>query len=332
MDTRSATVAREPIDICKETAGRLYSSMFTIRRFEQNVGELYAAGDIPGFLHLYIGEEAVAVGVCSTLRTDDYICSTHRGHGHCIAKGARLDYMMAELFGRSTGYCKGKGGSMHIADLDIGILGANGIVGGGVPMAVGAGVGIQYKGEDKVSVSFFGDGATNIGPFHEACNLAATWQLPVIFVCENNSYAQTTPRSQHQRIKTVADRAGGYGMASVTIDGNNVIEVQKTLMQAVERARQGKGPTFVECNTYRWNGHWEGDPQPYRTKEEIEQWKLKCPIVGFKKHLLDNKILTEEDFVQIEKEVEDNMEQAIEFARKSPFPKAEEALEDIYTV
>lgn len=318
--------------LATEIAHKRYSTMFKIRRFEESVVQLYADGEIPGFMHLYVGEEAVAVGVCSALRTDDYISSTHRGHGHCIAKGGRIDYMMAELFGRRGGYCKGKGGSMHIADFSIGILGANGIVGGGVPVAVGAGVGIQYKGEDKVVVPFFGDGATNIGPVSEAFNLAAVWKLPVIFVCENNLYAQTTPQPEHQAIKHVAERASGFGIPSVTIDGNNVTEVYQTTAKAVQKARKGGGPTFIECQTYRWRGHWEGDPQSYRSLDEVQQWKPKCPIKRFKEELIENNVASADDLTKIEHQVEDEIQKAIEFARKSPFPQPQEALEDIYTV
>ena len=234
------------VSLSKKKAEEIYRTMVKIRRFDEVVGRLYADGEIPGFMHLYIGEEAVAAGTCATLRKTDYITSTHRGHGHCIAKGGRFDSMMAELFGRTTGYCKGKGGSMHIADLDLGILGANGIVSGGIPIAVGAGVGIQYKNEDGVVVSFFGDGATNVGQFHEACNLASTWGLPVIFVCENNQYAQTTPQIEHQKIHDVAKRALAYDMQSVIVDGNDVIKVYEAALEAVKKAREGEGPTFIE--------------------------------------------------------------------------------------
>ncbi len=317
--------------IDKNVAEGIYRSMVKIRRFDEIVIQLYADGEIPGFMHLYIGEEAIAAGVCAALRKEDYITSTHRGHGHCIAKGGRLDYMMAELFGRKTGYCKGKGGSMHIADLDIGILGANGIVGGGIPIAVGAGVGIQYKNEDRVVVSFFGDGATNGGLFHEACNLAATWEVPVIFICENNQYAQTTPQAEHQKIKDVSQRGRAYDIPSLAIDGNDVLKVYETTLEAIKRARNGGGPTFIECKTYRWRGHWEGDPQPYRTQDEVEKWKLKCPIVRFRKYLIDNNVIKLQDLKRIDKEIEHELEKAIEFARESPFPEPEEALDDVYT-
>lgn len=316
----------------EKQAKYIYRTMVKIRRFDEVVCQLYADGEIPGFMHLYIGEEAVAAGVCAALRKSDYITSTHRGHGHCIAKGGRLDFMMAELFGRKTGYCKGKGGSMHIADLDLGILGANGIVSGGIPTAVGAAVGIQYKGEDGVSVSFFGDGATNVGQFHEACNLAATWELPVIFVCENNQYAQTTPLAEHQKIHDVAQRALAYDMKSVIVDGNDVVEVYRVTAEAVERARGGGGPTFIECKTYRWRGHWEGDPQPYRTQNEVDQWKRKCPIIRYREYLTENTAISKGEQERIEREVEDELQKAIDYARKSPFPERNEALDDVYTM
>jgi pyruvate dehydrogenase E1 component alpha subunit len=306
--------------------------MVKIRQFEERVIQLYADGEIPGFMHIYLGEEAVAAGVCSALTKQDYITSTHRGHGHCIAKGGRLDLMMAELFGRKTGYCKGKGGSMHIADFDIGILGANGIVGGGLPIAAGTGAGIKYKGEKKICVCFFGDGATNIGSFHEACNLAATWELPVIFVCENNQFAQTTPRREHQKIKDVAKRAMAYDMPAFTVDGNDVVAVHEVANKAAEGARQGNGPTFIECKTYRWRGHWEGDPQPYRTAEDVARWKEKCPIKRFKRYLLTNNISTEKTLDGIADEAAIELEEAVKFARNSPMPDGEDAYSDIYTV
>lgn len=320
------------LSIDKKTAVELFRTMVKIRRFDETVIQLYANGEIPGFMHLYIGEEAVAAGVCAALNKSDYITSTHRGHGHCIAKGGRPDYMMAELFGRKTGYCKGKGGSMHIADLDIGILGANGIVSGGIPTAVGAAVGIQYQDDDRVAVSFFGDGATNVGQFHEACNLASIWELPVIFVCENNLFAQTTPRTEHQKIKDVAARASAYDMPAVTVDGNDVIEVYQASKEAVKRARDGGGPTFIECKTYRWRGHWEGDPQPYRTQDEVKEWKLKCPITRFRRYLIENKVMLKQDLESIDKIIEDELQKAVEFARISPFPEPEEALDDVYTI
>jgi len=317
--------------IDKNTSEAIYRNMIRIRKFDTTIIQLYADGEIPGFMHLYIGEEAVAAGVCAALRKEDLITSTHRGHGHCIAKGGRLDLMMAELFGRKTGYCKGKGGSMHIADFNLGILGANGIVSGGIPTAVGAAVGIQYKGEKRVAVSFFGDGATNVGQFHEACNLASLWELPVLFVCENNQYAQTTPQAEHQKIQNVADRALSYDMKSAVVDGNDVVEIYRVTAEAAERAREGTGPTFIECKTYRWRGHWEGDPQPYRTQDEVEAWKRKCPIIRFRNYLAENNMFREEELDTIDREVDAELRDAIEYARKSPFPEPEDALEDVYT-
>jgi pyruvate dehydrogenase E1 component alpha subunit len=320
------------VSIDKTTSESIYRNMVRIRKFDTTIIQLYADGEIPGFMHLYIGEEAVAAGVCAVLQKEDLITSTHRGHGHCIAKGGRLDSMMAELFGRKTGYCKGKGGSMHIADFNIGILGANGIVSGGIPTAVGAAVGIQYKGEKRVAVSFFGDGATNVGQFHEACNLASLWELPVIFICENNQYAQTTPQAEHQKIQNVADRALSYDMKSAVVDGNDVVEVYRVATEAVRKAREGKGPTFIECKTYRWRGHWEGDPQPYRTRDEVEAWKRRCPIVRFRSYLIENNVLSGEELDRIDAAVDAELRDAIEYARKSPFPEPEEAIEDVYSV
>ncbi len=317
--------------LTKEKAAEFYATMLKIRRFEERVMQLYADGEIPGFMHLYVGEEATATGICGALSSSDYITSTHRGHGHCIAKGGRLDFMMAELFGRRTGYCKGKGGSMHIADLGIGILGANGIVGGGIPIAVGAALGIQYREQAAVSVAFFGDGATNIGPFHEACNLAATWQLPVIFVCENNFYAQTTPIAEHQHIDKLASRAGAYGVAFEAVDGNNVVDVYRAALAAAGRAKAGEGPTFIESRTYRWRGHWEGDPQPYRTKDEVDQWREKCPIQRFRSYSAEHGLVESKACEEIERIVEQEIDDAVEFARNSGLPSPEEALDDVYT-
>ena len=255
----------------------LYASMYKIRRFEQEAVKLFHNKELPGWLHSYIGEEAVAVGVCASLNRDDYITSTHRGHGHCIAKGADLKRMMAELYGKETGYCKGKGGSMHIADFSIGILGANGIVGGGIPIATGTALASQYLEDGRVTVCFFGDGASNQGGFHESLNLASLWKLPVVYVCENNLYAETTPQADHQPIRDIADRAKSYNMPGVIVDGNDVFAVYEKANKAVERARAGRGPTLIECKTYRYRGHWEGDPEVYRTKEEVKEWKKRSP-------------------------------------------------------
>ncbi len=308
----------------------LYASMYKIRYFEQEAVRLFRNKELPGWLHSYIGEEAVAVGVCASLNRDDYITSTHRGHGHCIAKGADLKKMMAELHGKETGYCKGKGGSMHIADFSIGILGANGIVGGGIPIAAGAALASQYLGDGKVAVCFFGDGASNQGCFHESLNLASLWKLPVVYVCENNLYAESTPQADHQPIKDIADRAESYHIPGVIVDGNDVLAIYEEAGKAIERARAGDGPTLIECKTYRYRGHYEGDPEVYRTKEEIKEWKKRGPLKKFKKYLLGNDIAQSEKFSFLEKKIEDEIKDAIKYAQASPSPKPDSALEDLY--
>lgn len=308
----------------------MYTTMEKIRQFEWRSVELFKAGELAGFLHLYIGEEAVATGVCSLLNQDDYITSTHRGHGHIIAKGARMDKMMAELYGKITGYCKGKGGSMHIMDRNLGILGANGIVGGGIPIATGAALSSKLRNTKQVTVCFFGDGASNQGSFHEALNFASVFKLPIVYVCENNLYADSTPQREHQNIKDIAVRAKSYDMFSDIVDGNDVIDVYNKAKIAIERARNGEGPTLIEAKTYRWLGHSIGDAGVYRTKEEVEEWKLKDPIERFKKLLLKNKIATEKDFNEIDKEIEKELEEAVEFGRNSEKPELEIALQDVF--
>ncbi|MDI9568918.1 MAG: thiamine pyrophosphate-dependent dehydrogenase E1 component subunit alpha [Bacillota bacterium] len=314
----------------KEKLVWMYRKMVEIRIFESRVAELFAAGKIPGFVHLYIGEEAVAVGACANLKDTDFITSTHRGHGHCIAKGGRLDLMRAELFAKETGYCKGKGGSMHIADVEIGILGANGIVGGGLGIAPGAGLSAKMRGTDQVTICFFGDGASNQTTFHEGINLASAWKLPVIFVCENNQYGISLHQSRHQNITDIADRATAYGIPGVVVDGNDVMAVYEAVGEAVKRARAGEGPSLVECKTYRWRGHFEGDPQMYRPQEEIEEWKAKDPIPRFEALLAEMGVMTAEEAEAIRKEVAAEVEAAVEFAEKSPEPAPEAALEDLY--
>jgi len=308
-----------------------YRRMLLIRKFEYRVKDLFVEGKIPGFVHLYAGEEAVAVGVCANLRRDDYVTSTHRGHGHCIAKGADVKRMMAELFGKRTGYCKGKGGSMHIADFSVGMLGANGMVGAGLPLATGAGLSIKMRGTDQVAVCFFGDGAVDQGTFHESLNLASLWKLPVIFVCENNSYFESTHISRHLSAKTVADFAAAYRVPSVTVDGNDVVAVHSSVEEAVERARKGQGPMLIECITYRWEGHEEGEPwTTYRTMEEVEEWKKKDPIKRHGGLLLEKRVSTEEEIKRIEEQVDAEIKEAVKFAEESPWPKPEEALEDVF--
>ncbi|HHV08510.1 MAG TPA: thiamine pyrophosphate-dependent dehydrogenase E1 component subunit alpha [Firmicutes bacterium] len=314
----------------KEKLVDLYRQMLRVREFETKVTELFAQGKIPGFVHLYIGEEATAVGACANLRPDDYITSTHRGHGHCLAKGGDMKLMMAELFGKESGYCKGKGGSMHIADMDMGILGANGIVGGGLGIAPGAGLSAKLRGTDQVTVCFFGDGASNQTTFHEGINLASVWKLPVIFVCENNEYGISLHQSKHQRVADVADRAVAYGIPGVVVDGNDVMAVYEAVGEAVKRARAGEGPTLIEAKTYRWRGHFEGDPTVYRSDKELAEWKERCPIARFSKHLLDMDVVTEEELDKIKAEVDTEVEESVRFAEESPLPAPEEALEDVY--
>jgi TPP-dependent pyruvate/acetoin dehydrogenase alpha subunit len=317
-------------EIPKDLALQLYEMMKRIRSFEMAVIELFARGKIPGFLHTYVGEEAVAAGVCTALRPDDKIISTHRGHGHLIAKGGRLDLMMAELFGKRTGYCKGKGGSMHIAEPDLGMLGANAIVGAGIAIINGAALTAQYLGTDQVAVAFFGDGASNTGVFHEALNMASVWNLPSVFVCENNAYAESTPQTWHQKIEDVAVRAVAYDMPSATVDGNDAGAVYLAAKEAVARARAGGGPTLIEAKTYRIRGHYEGDPEIYRSKEEVESWKKKCPVERWRKALLDMGIPTE-SIVEIDARIDQELKEAIAFAEESPLPDLAEARSDIFT-
>ncbi|CAG9622736.1 thiamine pyrophosphate-dependent dehydrogenase E1 component subunit alpha [Sutcliffiella rhizosphaerae] len=308
-----------------------YYRMLLIRRFEETINEKFLAGDIPGFVHLYIGEEATGVGVCSALTKSDYITSTHRGHGHTIAKGADINRCMAELYGRRTGYCKGKGGSMHIADFGIGMLGANGVVGGGFNLAAGAALAIQLRKSSEVAVCFFGDGASNRGTFHEALNMASVWKLPVVFVCENNQWASTTPLHEATAVTDISIRAHSYAMPSVMVDGNDVFEVYSAATEAVERARNGDGPTLIECKTYRIKGHFVGDPEQYRTREEvIEQMEVNDPIKKFLEKVLSEDLMSEAQLKEIEDRVQREMVEAVKFAEESPFPEPEEAFEDLY--
>ncbi len=314
----------------KEEMISMLEKMIRIRKFEERVVDLFAKGKIPGFVHSYIGEEAVAVGACSVLKDNDFITSTHRGHGHLIAKGGNLNYMMAELYGKKTGYCKGKGGSMHIADLDLGILGANGIVGAGLPIAIGSGLSIKVRGTDQVTVCFFGDGASNRGTFHESLNVASIWKLPVVFMNENNHYAISFSQKKSMAIPNISDRATAYGIPGLTVDGNDVIAVYEAVKEAVKRARNGEGPTLIEAKTYRYRGHFEGDPTTYRSREEVEDWKKKDPINVFEDKLLARDFITKKEIEDIEKEVVDEVEETVKFAEESPYPNPEETLEDVY--
>ena len=314
----------------KEKLIDMYRVMVRIRTFEERACKEFAAGNIGGALHLYTGEEAIATGACANLRTDDYITSTHRGHGHLIAKGGKTDKMMAELFGKKTGYNKGKGGSMHIADMDIGILGANGIVGAGIPIAAGAALSAKMRGTDQVAVCFFSDGATNTTRFHEGINLAAIWDLPVVFVIENNGYAETTSISDTCKLENLADKSYAYGIPGKIVDGNDVLAVYDVVGEAIARAQKGEGPTLIECKTGRWHGHEEGDTDTYRTREEVDELKKKCPILRFRKHLVENSVFTEEDAEKIIQEMSDEIDHAVKFAAESPLPAPEETLEDVY--
>jgi TPP-dependent pyruvate/acetoin dehydrogenase alpha subunit len=305
--------------------------MLTIRRFEERASADYRAGKIYGVVHCYIGEEAVAVGVCSALDRNDRIISTHRGHGHCIAKGADLNRMMAELYGRQAGYCKGKGGSMHIADFDIGMLGANGIVAGGISIVTGAGLAAQMEGNGAVAVSFFGDGASNAGPFHECLNIAATWKLPMLYVCENNLYAAQTPAAATHALSDVALRAAGYGIPGVVVDGEDVFVVYQAAHAAVERARAGDGPTLIECKTYRWRAHTERAGQPdSRDRAELDAWMGRDPIVLLERQLREQGELDDAMLQTMEGEIIGALEAAVAFAEASPFPLPEHATEDIF--
>jgi len=319
------------VTLKKEKTIELYRKMLEIRYFEEKVYDLYGENLVPGTIHLYAGQEAVAVGVCANLREDDYITSTHRGHGHCIAKGAQLNRVMAEILGKKTGYCKGKGGSMHIADFSIGMLGATAVVGAGLPIAAGAGLSIKLKKTDQVVVCFFGDGASNQGTFHEAINMASIWNLPVLFVCENNLYAMGTHQTRVMAIENIADRAAAYGIPGVAVDGNDVLAVYEAAHEAVDRARKGEGPTLIECKTYRHKGHSRFDPATYRPKEEVGEWMKRDPIVQFKVRLLEMKTLTEEETNKIEQEVAAAVEDAVKFATESPYPAPEEAVENVFT-
>lgn len=316
--------------IDKARAGKIYKTMNEIRYFESKALSLFEENKLRGSVHLYIGEEAIASTVCSSLRDEDFIASTHRGHGHCIAKGARLDYAMAELMGKSTGYCKGRGGSMHIADLTKGNLGANAIVGGGIPIVTGAGLAAKMQGTDQVAVAFFGDGASNQGTFHESINMASVWKLPVIFICENNGFGITVPVKQSTSVENIADRAHGYNIPGYVVDGNDVEAIDEAFQKALARAKAGEGPSLIECKTYRWIGHWTGDPQVYRTREEVEEWKKKCPIKRYREKLIGYGYYTAEELDAIEAAAIKAADDAAEFALNSPEPDPAHVLDDVF--
>ncbi|MEI4789569.1 thiamine pyrophosphate-dependent dehydrogenase E1 component subunit alpha [Bacillus sp. FJAT-53060] len=319
-----------PEQISHETLADLYKQMWLVRYFDEKVDQFFAKGLIHGTTHLCVGQEASAVGSIAVLKDEDKIVSTHRGHGHCIAKGAEVNKMMAELFGRETGYCKGKGGSMHIADLEKGNLGANGIVGGGIPLATGAALTSKMKQEGFVVLCFFGDGATNEGSFHEALNLASIWDLPVVFICENNQYGMSGPVKEMINIEDISTRAESYGMPGKTVDGNDMIEIMNTVDEAVSRARAGEGPSLIEMKTYRWKGHSKSDAKKYRTREEETEWRQKDGIKRFKSLLIDLNVLTEEQAASLQEEAKQEIEASVEFAKSSKEPSIGTLLEDVY--
>ena len=308
-----------------------YYELLKIRKMEEKIYELYTHGKLFGMSpHLYIGEEAVAVGVSQNLRKDDYIISTHRGHGHCLSKGGNINKILAEMLGKDTGYCHGLGGSMHIADLEVGNLGANGIVGAGLPISVGAGLSIKYRETDQVCVCFFGDAATNQGTFHESLNFAAAFKLPVIFVCENNIYGLSTIYEKVSSTPNVADKAKGYKIPGITVDGMDVLKVYEEAQKLVERARAGKGPSLLECKTYRFLGHGASDHRPYRTKKEENEWIKKGPIKVFEKMLLKDQGMDQKELDSIIKKVDKEIDEALEYAMSSPEPDISRVKESIF--
>jgi len=314
----------------KETLVYMYRKLLEIRRFEEKVWDLFGRNLVPGTLHLYLGQEAVAVGVCTNLKPDDYITSTHRGHGHCIAKGADLNKTMAEILGKETGYCKGKGGSMHVADATVGNLGATAVVGSAIPIAVGAALSCQMRKTKQVVACFFGDGASNNGTFHEALNMAAIWRLPVVFVCENNLYAMGTRITNVTAVENIADRAAAYCMFGVVVDGNDVLAVYAASKEAIKRARRGDGPTLIECKTYRHKGHSRFDPAKYRPPDEVKEWLKRDPVLLFMNRLVKDGILTVEEAEELDRQVTEAVEESARFAIESPLPNPESALEDVY--
>jgi TPP-dependent pyruvate/acetoin dehydrogenase alpha subunit len=325
--SEAAAAGSRPLELVE-----LHARMALIRAFEMRVTELYRDGDIPGFVHTSLGQEGVAVGVCAALHDDDYLATTHRGHGHCLAKGADVDGMMAELFAKETGLCRGKGGSMHVADPARGILGANAIVGASVPLAVGAGLSSKLLRQGRVAAAFFGEGAVNQGAFHEAVNIAAIWNLPVLFVCENNVYSEFTDSRRMTRVPGVAERARqGYGVEAAVVDGNDVGAVQEAALAGVARCREGAGPFLLEAETYRWQGHYEGDPQPYKPEDESAAWKERDPLVLAARRLADEAGASEDEILAAEQQARERVEQSIERAREAAPPALEEAFENVFT-
>ncbi len=314
----------------REAQLELLTSMIRVRRVEERLSDLFTQGKIPGFIHVSIGQEAVAAGVCSCLEKQDAILTTHRGHGHAVAKGIDLRRFMAEIFGRATGFCKGRSGSMHVADPAVGVMGANGIVGGGLPIALGTALASQLRGDQGVTVCFFGDGASNEGTFHESLNLAALWKLPLVFCCENNDWAQFTPQSKYMKVERVAERAAAYGMPGVTVDGSDVSEVRRAAAEAVALARRGEGPTLLECKVRRWFGHYVGDAQKYRPAEDVKAAKAQDPIQRFTARLQAAQELDAGGLAAIEARVKAEIDAAVAFAVESPPADPAQLLTDVY--
>lgn len=306
--------------------------MCEIRYFEEKAEDLYIRGLVHGTMHLSIGMEAGSVGSIATLRADDLIIHHHRGHGHTIAKGADLTLMMAEFLGKETGYCRGRGGSMHIADIAGGNLGATGVVGGGIPTAVGIALALQMRRSDQILLSYFGDGATNEGEFHESLNMASTWKLPVVFICDNNQYGMSMHMSKVMNIQKISERAASYGIPGVTVDGNNVLDVYEAVLEAGKRARAGQGPSLVDCLTYRWRGHSKSDRNLYRTSEEIDEWKHKCPIKRFKNILVNSAVMTPEEVDALEQAAKTAIDRAAEEAQTFPEPSPDNMEEEVYAL
>jgi pyruvate dehydrogenase E1 component alpha subunit len=319
------------MDLTRERLLEAYRKMRMIRCFEEKLGDLVAAGKMGGFMHLYAGEEAVAVGVCTPLGQADIVASTHRGHGHCIAKGVDVAGMMAELYGKATGICKGKGGSMHIADVDKGMLGANGIVGAGIPLATGAALTAKQKRTGGVAVAFFGDGASNQGAFHESLNMASNWKLPALYVVENNGFGEFTPTEFVVPVKDIAVRATSYAMKSLIADGMDFFDVYEKTTEALEHCRSGQGPVLLECKTYRFAGHFVGDPLVYRSKEEAEDWiQNRDPLQNFESHVVEANLVDADDLRRLDLEVQEELAAAVDAAEEAPFPDISEVTADVY--
>jgi len=325
------SVGTAPKELTAEKSKEMYKTMEDIRNFEENARRFFNQGEIPGFVHLYAGEEAIASGVCANLTDEDYITSTHRGHGHCIAKGGDLNGMMAEIFGKETGLGKGKGGSMHIADVDKGILGANGMVGGGFGIAIGAAMRNKYKGTDAVAVCFFGDGASNEGLFHETMNMASIWKLPMVFINENNLFAESTPHWYASSSDTIAERASAYNMPGMRVNGKDIVAVMDASQEAIDRARNGGGPTLIECVTYRNYGHFEGDEQLYKAKDGDEkEWADIDALDVFRNYAIENELMTEEELDEIREQSQSDLKAAVKFAQESPEPSPESLYTDVF--